>query len=776
MDLPLKNPRNTPWRRFRRYALMTLGLFALVFGIGALPVAFLYFADKVREAGSDNQAGREAGSDNHASQMARQVTIYRDTYGVPHIYAPTDAACVFGLMYAQAEDNFRQIENSYIALLGRAAEVHGERALRSDVMRRAFEINQLAMAEYAQADARTRELCDAFAAGLNYFLATHPQIKPQLITRFEPWHILAATRGVPGLDNLGVRREEVLAEMRRTSRDHKQVSVVMSSEGEDLRAAISARATESLNGSNMWVIGPAKSASGHAMLFINPHVPFFGGHLYEAHLHSDEGWNVSGFAPLGLPYIHDGFNDYLGWSHTNSRVDFADLYIEQFDNPKNPLAYRYGAGYRLATEWDEAIKVKTEKGIEVRHYKLRRTHHGPVIALRHGKALSVRAAAHKEGGLFEQKYAMSKARTLEEFKAAMERRAITHSDTIYADRAGNIYYVHGNAVPRRSLKFDWSQAVDGSNPETEWQGYHELSELPQLTNPKSGFLQNCNSTPFLTTTDGNPLEADYPKYMASYGDNPRARRSRQILSGQEKFTFEEWARAATDRRVLAAEELIPQLAQDWEKLKSSNPARAEKLKAAVAELKAWNQVSTIESNAMTLFTRWTVGPYGETLTNNRSATFQLGALEKAMSELERDFGTCRVAWGEVNRLQRIHTSGGQERFSDERPSLPVAGGPANLGMIFAFNTVKVEGSKRRYGTQGNSYVSVVEFGPQTQARSILVFGQSADPNSPHYFDQAALYAKGEFKPAWFTLPEIKAHAERVYHPGETAGETARKMQ
>src|SRR5262245_13084649 len=222
MDRPLEKPRNTPWRRFRRYALMTVGLFALVLGIGALPVAFLYFAGKLREAPRDERVAPDP-----TAEMAGQVTIYRDTYGAPHIYAPTDAACVFGLMYAQAEDNFWRIENDYIILLGRAAEVHGERALRSDVLRRAFEINQLALAEYAQADARTRQLCDAFAAGLNYFLATHPQIKPRLITRFEPWHILAATRGVPGLDNLGVRREEVLAEMRRTSRDHKQVSVVM---------------------------------------------------------------------------------------------------------------------------------------------------------------------------------------------------------------------------------------------------------------------------------------------------------------------------------------------------------------------------------------------------------------------------------------------------------------------------------------------------------------------------------------------------------------------
>lgn len=680
-------------------------------------------------------------ADARVERLARSVTIYRDSYGVPHIYGPTDASCVFGYAYAQAEDNFWQVEDNYIQSIGRAAEVNGEEALAADLLNRTLEITRLSVAEYKSASPHTRELCDAFADGLNYFLEHNPQIKPRLITRFEAWQTIA------------LMRFEVYQLFVYETQDLRL---------EDMRTASRQVDNEFSPGSNMWAIGPRKSANGHAMLFINPHVFFFGPtQFYEGHLHSDEGWNISGASFLGMPFPLIGHNEYLGWSHTVNYPGISDLYLEKFDDPRNPLAYAYAGGHRSATEWPEIIKIKTDRGIESKSFTLRKTHHGPVVSMKGNQALALRLAKLNEGGLIDEWYAMGRAHSLAEFKAAMSRLAIPMFNTLYADREGKIFYVYNAAVPRRSAKLDWTKPLDGSSPESEWQGYHKFEELPQLTNPLAGFLQNCNSTPFLTTTGDNLMKADYPPYMVREPDTARARVSRRILSAKDKFTFDEWAQIAFDTTVIEADTFVPALIDEWEKLKQADAARAEKLSAAVAELKSWDQVSTVDSKAMTLF----AFSFERTSRIRDSAPWpRIRSLEAAIGNLERDWGTWQVAWGEINRLQRVHTNG-NEPFSDNRPSLPVPGAAGPLGIIFNFYARPEKGQKRRYGYLGNTYVSVIEFGREPQARSLLVFGESADPTSPHYFDQARLYAAGQMKPSWFTLPEIKSHSERSYHPG-----------
>ncbi len=690
---------------------------------------------------------RSASTPRH--QFARSVTIHRDSYGVPHVYAPTDASCVFGYVYAQAEDNFWQIEDNYIRALGRAAEVDGESGLPNDLMNRALEISKLSRAEYERADAQRRELWNAAAEGLNYFIERNPQDKPRLITRYEPWHVVALGRWVV-YQMFIVRR--------------------MNLKFDDTRLALSEPVSDSEVGSNAWAVSPSKSASGNALLFINPHQPFFGyGQWYEGHLHSDRGWNVSGASFFGMPFPVIGHNQYLGWTHTVNSPDVGDLYLEKFDDPQNPLAYRYDANgqksYRQAIEWAEQIKIKTASGIETKSFKLRKTHHGPIIGKQDGQAVALKLAKIEESSVFGQWYEMGRARTLAEFKAAMAGLSIPFLNTMYADGAGNIFYVYNGAVPRRSTKYDWKLPVDGSITETEWRGFHALDELPQLLNPKSGWLQNCNSTPFATVNEGNLNKTDFPEYMTREGDNARARVSRQILSGKNKFTFDEWSRAAFDTTVLEAKTAIPELVTEWESLKKEDGTRASRLMDVIAELKAWDQVSTVESRAMTLFTLWFERAYRMRAAGDQAQWLKIRAIEAVIRELERNQGTWRVAWGKINRLQRLHSSG-EEPFSDARPSLPIAGAVGELGIVFNFGARAEKGQKRNYGTAGHSFVSVVEFGPQVQARSVLVFGQSADPQSPHHFDQAPLYSKGQFKPAWFYLAEIKAHAERTYHPGE----------
>jgi penicillin amidase len=724
--------------------------------------ALLSFASPVFAADKATEA--------RAEKIARSVTIYRDSYGVPHIYGPTDASCVFGYAYAQAEDNFWQIEDSYIRALGRASEVYGDRTLNDDLLNRALEIPRLARAEYDRSNGRSRELAQALADGFNYFLAQNPEVKPRLITHFEPWHVFAFNRFA--LYQLfiygksGLKVDEIRTAVREVDAEGNAGSSGVSS----LRVSDIESVADELEpevGSNMWTVTPAKSESGHAMLFINPHQPFFGaGQWYEGHVHSEEGWNLSGASFFGSGFPTIGHNEFLGWSHTVNDPDITDLFIEKFDDAKNPVAYRYGNDYRTATEWTDPVKVKTAKGVDSRTFRFRKTHHGPIVSVREGKPLAIKLSRLEEGGMIDEWYAMGKARSMAEFKAAMSRAAIPMFNAMYADRQGNIFYVYNGAVPRRSTKFDWSKPVDGSNPETEWQGYHSLDELPQLTNPKTGFMQNCNQTPFTTTTEGNPAKEKFPAYITRESDNARARISRRILSSEEKFSFEEWARAAWDTTIIESETQIPEIAAEWEKLKQEDAARAEKLSAAIADLKSWNHVSTFESKPMTLFALWFERHNKLRFTNSKDQWLKIRALEEVTTELERDFGTWRVAWGEINRLQRIQSGGELEAFSDARQSLPIAGAPGWLGVVNNFYTRPEKGQKRRYGVVGTSFVSVVEFGPQVRARSLLVFGQNADPKSPHNFDQAQLYSKREFKPAWFTLTEIKSNSKRVYHPGQ----------
>ena len=634
-----------------------------------------------------------------AAVEPRSVTITRDTWGVPHISARSDAGAAYGLMYAQAEDNFWQLETDYIRALGRAAEIEGPRALSGDILYYAWQVESRAKAAYAAANPKLRELCDAFAAGINRYLATHPEVRPRLLAHWEPWWILAdEMRGPAGPGITPAERARAFPELAA------------------LEPASDPGEFDPDEGSNMWAAAPSRTSTGHAMLLINPHVGFFGsGQRYEAHLRSAEGLDVSGFAILGTPYIRSGHNRYVGWSHTNNYAATADVFL---DDPAQ------------ATQWTADLHVKTGEGMETRRMTFRKTAHGPVLGLRGDRALAVRAVA-AGGGVMEQRWAMARARNLREFRLAMARTALTGSNTIYADRDGNIWYLHGNAIPRRDRA-------------GEWQGLHKLSELPQVLNPKSGWLQNCNSTVFLTTAPAdNPKPAGYPAYMTPEPDTERSRRSRAILEGTHRFTFAEWTSAGLDTKVGLAASKIPEI------LKLPHPAALNDL---LAELERWDQIASVDSIATTLFVK--IG----------NSPDPIAGLEKVKATLEAGWGTWRVPWGEINRLQRVHTSGTEEPFSDARPSVPVPGVPSFAGSVFTFGAREVSGQKRMYGTVGDTYVAVVEFGRHPVGRSLLVNGQSADPSSPHYVDQAPLYSAAKFKDAWFTSAEISRHRERVYRP------------
>lgn len=726
-------------------------------------------------------------ADARYSKVAATVTIFRDAYGVPHVYGPTDAACIFGFMYAQAEDYFWQVEDNYLRSLGRASEVYGEKSLPDDLLNKALEITRISQQEYENAAPKMKEFCQAIADGLNYYLATHPAVKPRLITHFEPWHPLAFRRFA--LYQMFIYRKSGLAPIdvlaaAKEIKEKKAAAIQMTPEA----LAAYQKTSDEIElhsahvGSNMWAVRPEKSASGKAMLFINPHQPFFGpGQWYEGHVISDEGWNLLGACFFGSPFPTIGYNGHVAWSHTVNDPDIVDTYQITLDE-NNPKQYRFGDGTRPTTIWNDTVAVKTDSGIQTRSFEFSKTHQGPIVAVKDNKPLAIRLAKFESGGGLEEWYNMGRAKNIDEFKAAMKPCEIPMFNAMAADTAGNIYYVYNGSVPKRSTKFDWSKPVDGSNPETDWQGYHAFEELPQMQNPKCGFLQNCNQQPLTTTpvtgelkpgeVDENPKISEFPAYLIRERerDNGRAQISRRILHSTDKFDFDSWAKAGFNTKIITAEKQIPDVVKEWEALVKKDPERAAKTKEAIELLRNWDGVSTVDSIPMTLFALTFDKVMKMAQKRDLLNSFRIRGLEATLEELQKTHGTWKVSWGEINRLQRIHGSqidlAGNGAFRDDLPSLPVAGSPGPLGIVFNFYTLPQEGQKRRYGVAGSSYVGVVELAEKPKARTVIQFGQSGDPTSPHWFDQAQIYAKGEFKPSWYAKTEIEANSKRGYHPGE----------
>lgn len=692
-----------------------------------------------------------------AEALAEKVKIYRDHYGVAHIFGPTDESVVFGFLYAQAEDNFRQVEDNIIQALGRASEVYGDQRYQDDLLTRLLRVPELSREEYRRLPSNLKKLCDAAAMGLNYYLNTQKD-GTSLIDHFEPWHILAVIRW-----------------MRHQTIYSSYANKHGISPENDIRSGVQP-VYESKTGSNAWAISPSRSASGNALLFNNPHLGFTGSeYFYEAHLHSEQGLQVSGATFLGFPIIHVGFTPWIGFVATDAFPDQVDFYIETFDNPDQPLAYRYGDGYRKAEEWTVTLNVRSDSGMTERKATFRRTHHGPIVGSQNGNPLAVKMARLEDGGVLRQIYEKALARNLEEFKAAMKLPSY-NMNWVYADREGNIFYAYTGAVPKRDDSYDWSRPVDGSDPGTEWQGWHTLAEMPQVTNPSSGILISTNHSPFEVTLKDNPDSTLYPSYMQNeefaHSQSARARASIEILSGDSSFTLEEWKRATFDTKMWEAEKEISKLVKEWNKLRQNDPKQAKSLKPAIDLLKSWDQVSRVESDAATLFSLWYLYTHSEYYPDfymniNRSwlsvgSESPLDVLEQIMDRLEEDWGTWLVPYGDLVRIQRPQPP---EGFSDERKSLAVSGGDINTGMIFFVAAAPIPGNKRRYGVAGHSYVSVQEFGEKVNAFSVNVFGQSSDPKSPHFFDQAPLYVKGKYKKAWLTREEVEKNAERVYRPG-----------
>jgi acyl-homoserine-lactone acylase len=701
-------------------------------------------------------------------QQAKRVTIITDNWGIPHIYGKTDADAVFGLMYTQCSQNFARVERNYLEVFGRLAEVDGQAAVYGDLQMQLIYDTAAAKADYARSPEWLKRLLNAFADGVNFYLYKHPEVKPAVFTRFEPWFPLMYTDGSISATQMGGI----------TLRDTRNLYGAADRSTSFVPPAPH-WTEQKLTGSNGFAIAPSRSASGNALLYINPHVTFY--FRTEVQLVSEEGLNVYGAATWGNFFIYQGFNEHCGWMHTSSYADVADLYREKIVRRADSLYYEYNGGLRPVRSKQLVIRYRKGNGLDSLPVRGYYTHHGPVMGSREGEWLSLRERNRSLEAL-QQSWLRTKATTFAQFKKTMELRSNNSNNTVYADDQKNIAYWHGNFVPVRDSRIDWQLPVDGTTPATEWKGTHRLAEIIQVINPASGWIQNCNSTPFTAAGSSSPRRQNYPEYMAPEGQNPRAVNAVRLLSGARGLTLEGLIALGYNRYLSAFDLLLPPLIAAFDSLTAADPRRA-RLGEAVHQLRNWDRHADASSIATTLALEWGARlpqpPYP--LRTDREATNLIGAfewmaanvpadrklalLEQTLSDLEKSFGNWRVAWGDINRYQRNPKSN-NTTFSDSAWSLPVGLGPAGFGSLPSFNSRRTPTSRKRYGFSGNSFVAAVEFGKRLKAKTIMTGGEAFDPASPHFTDQAEGFLNGKFKDIHFYREDVMKHAVKTYRPGE----------
>ena len=704
------------------------------------------------------------------ARHAANVTIIRDDWGIAHVHGRTDADAVFGMIYAQAEDDFNRIETNYLTSLGRTAEAEGESAIWQDLRMKLFIDPDSLKKMYGESPTWLRALMAAWADGLNFYLARHPAVKPKVITRFEPWMALSFTEGSIGGDIERINVGQLASFYGGVTPAGRRGG------GEEEPAPVEDGLLREPTGSNGIAIAPSNTANHRALLYINPHTSFF--FRSELQMTSDEGLNAYGAVTWGQIFIYQGFNATAGWMHTSSGVDNIDEFLETVSQRGDRWFYRHGTAELPVASRSITVSYKTAGGMAQKTFTAYFTQHGPVVRKVGDQWVSTSLMNSPVNALI-QSYSRTKARDYDAFVKIMELHTNSSNNTLFADAKGNVAYLHSNYIPKRDTSFDWTRPVDGSNPATDYRGVLSFAETPNVLNPSSGFLYNSNNWPWSAAGPSSPKRENFPRYVETgSAESPRGYHALKVLPGHTDFTMSSLTAAGYDSYLPWFEKPIPALLKAWDDMAAGDTLKR-RLEDQVDVLRPWDFRWGVNSIATSLAIYWgsevqrRIGAAArqagmstdDYLASKPGQQAALVALAAASDRLTTDFRNWRMPWGSINRFQRLDDSIASH-FDDSQPSIAVPFASATWGSLASFGARPYANTKKWYGTSGNSFIAVVEFGDSVRARAVTAGGESGDPRSRHFNDQAERYASGDLREVYFYPNQLKGHTERVYRPGQ----------
>jgi acyl-homoserine-lactone acylase len=659
------------------------------------------------------------------------IEIIRDNYGVPHIYAPTDAEVAYGFAWAQAEDHFKLIQEAYLAGNGLLGKRIGLKAAGADFLTQLIQSEEIVNELYGTLDEKFIVLAEAFASGLNAYAKKHPE--EILEKKLFPLTVKKLLR-------------------------YTQLQLFISNGADKLVRGIinnslswPYKIEEDSKGSNLIAISRNRTGSDETFLAINTHQPLEGPtSWYEAHLVSEEGTNIIGAAFPGTPCILTGANEYLGWTHTVNYPDKADVYALQMHPKKKDVYLVDGKPYTL-----EKFKAKlTLKflGINISiKKKFYKSIYGPTLKNKTG-VYAVRTPSTTNITAIEQWWKMNKATNFSEFYEALEMKALPGYNIGYADRNDTIFYISNGKIPIRAQGYDWTDVVPGNTRETLWDSYYDIKDLPQVVKPKSGFVYNANHSPFKSSSEAdNPNPDDYAKEMnfETY-DNNRSTRLLHLLEEEERIDYKRFKRIKYDHQ------LPTPLQYNYMDLNPLFDMKVEdypEVRTLLTDIQNWDRITNPSSYGAGAYASlyYQLTPFYYQLGKDRIFTKEAlyEALKITKAHLKTYFNTERIQLGEFQKLVR----GNKE--------LPIFGLPdvvtAMKGEPYKDGKVKI--------THGESYIGLVRFTPtKTYFESVISFGNSRRPESPHYTDQMQLYSNFETKTMSFDREEVMKTAKKVYAP------------